>query len=340
VRRVLVTHADEPIGRRIVKSLYYDPEVEAIFAVGDGPAPRSFDRYLAGRTPEVVYARVDLARHRPTSDLFHSARFREVAIDSVVHVPRHGAAAGDAAVPLVAGLAERTAEARLVLQHCLEAGSVRHLVALGSAFVYRLPPGNANRLAEQSDLDLDPDVAPEIRSWIDCDMLFHGEVHNGRLRVVLLRLPTVVAAGGYVYLNPLLAGRPGLRLRGAGYDPLCALISDKDVARAVVASLRTRRSGIYNVSGAEAVPLSVLARWTQRPSLPLPGPLLRAAGLAARLLGYEPLQAAAVGPHLRYGFTLDTQRAEQELGFRPADRIGLARAGDGALTLETASFSP
>jgi UDP-glucose 4-epimerase len=338
VKRVLVTHADEPIGRRIVKSLYFDPEVEAIFAVGDGPAPRSFDRFLAGRAPEVVYARVDLARHRPMSDLFHSARFREAAVDSVVHVPRHGAASEDPA-PLVAGLAERTAEARLVLQHCLEAGSVRHLVALGSAFVYRLPPGNANRLSEHSDLDLDPDVSPEIRSWIDCDMLFHGEVHNGRLRVVLLRVPTVVAAGGYVYLNPLLAGRPGLRLRGAGYDPLCALISDKDVARAVLAALRARRPGIYNISGNEAVPLSVLARWTQRPSLPLPGAVIRAAGVAARLLGYEALTASA-GPHLRYGFTLDTRRAEQEIAFRPADRIGLARAGDGALTLETVSYSP
>jgi hypothetical protein len=40
--------------------------------------------------------------------------------------------------------------------------------------------------------------------------------------------------------------------------------------------------------------------------------------------------------HLRYGFTLDTRRAERELGFRPGYRIGLARAGDGALRLEAA----
>ena len=110
---------------------------------------------------------------------------------------------------------ERTAEARLVLQHCLESVSVRSLVAIGSAFVYRLPPGNSNRLSEDSELDLDPDVPPEIRSWIDCDMILHGEVHNDRLRVVLLRVPTVVAAGGYVYLSPALAGRPGLRLRAS-----------------------------------------------------------------------------------------------------------------------------
>ena len=46
MKRVLVTHADEPIGRRIVKTLFHDPEVEGILAVGDGPSPRGFDRFL------------------------------------------------------------------------------------------------------------------------------------------------------------------------------------------------------------------------------------------------------------------------------------------------------
>ena len=45
----------------------------------------------------------------------------------------------------------------------------------------------------------------------------------------------------------------------------------------------------------------------------------------------------AGGEYRRYGFTLDTDRAAAELGFRSQYRIGLARAGDGALRLETAS---
>lgn len=331
--RVLVTHADEPIGRRVVKCLYHDDRVENVLALGAGPTPRAFDRFLAGEVPRVSYARVDLAKHRPVTDLFHSARFREAEIDTVVHVPRHGANA-EATPPLVGGLSDRTAETRLVVQHSLEATSVRSLVALGSAFVYRLQPGNANRLTEESELDLDPDVAPEIRSWIDSDMIIHGEVHNDRLRVVLLRVPTVVAAGGYVYMNPALPPRSRPRLRTLGFDPLCALVSDKDVARAIQAAVHARTSGIYNVAGREAVPLSVLARWTGRSSWPLPSPLLGWAAAGTRLLrGGAPF----LGPQLRFGFTLDTRRAEEELGFRPGDRIGLARAGDGSSRLETAS---
>jgi UDP-glucose 4-epimerase len=335
VSRILVTHADEPIGRRIVKLLFHDARVERIFAVGGGAPPRAFDRYLAGADPRLRYARVDLAKHRPVADLFHSAALRESEIDTVVHVPRHGAPAARTA-PIVSGLPERTAETRVVLQHCLETATVRSLVAVGSAFVYRLPPGNANRLAEDSELDLDPDVPAEIRSWIDCDMILHGEVHNERLRVVLLRVPTVVASGGYVYMNPALAGRPGLRLRALGFDPICALVSDKDVSRAVQAAAHAGVAGIFNVAGSEAVPLSVLARWTGRPSLPVPGPALGWLTAGARVFGAE-LAGLATGL-LRFGFTLDTARAERELGFRPTDRIGLARAGDGALRVETAAI--
>lgn len=334
--RVLVTHADEPIGRRVVKRLYHDERVETLFAVGAGPTPRAFDRFLAGEVPRVSYTRVDLARHRPVTDLFRSARFREAEIDTVVHVPRHGASS-ESVPPLVAGVSDRTAETRLVVQHSLETPGVRNLVALGSAFVYRLQPGNANRLTEESELDLDPDVAPELRSWIDADMIVHGEIHDERLRVVLLRVPTVVASGGYVYMNPALPARSGPRLRSLGFDPICALVSDKDVARAMQAAVHSRAAGIYNVAGREAVPLSTLARWTGRGTWALPTPLLGWAAAGVRLLARRP-ERAFLGPPLRFGFTLDTRRAERELGFRPGDRIGLARAGDGTSRLETASL--
>jgi UDP-glucose 4-epimerase len=335
VTSVLVTHADEPIGRRVVKTLFHDEDVDRILAIGSGPAPHSFDGFLAGSEPRLRYVRVDLANHRAMTDFFHSQGFRKAETDAVIHVPHHGATASEIR-RIPGGLSERTAEARLLLQNCLESPSVRSLVALGSAFVYRLTPGNANSLAEDSELDLDPDVSPEIRSWIDCDMIFHGEVHSDRLRVVLLRVPTVVTGGGYVYLNPSLAGRRGARLRAMGFDPICSLVSDKDVARAVQAAVHCGRSGIYNVAGAEVVPLSVLARWTGRTTLPVPGRLLRWIAAGERATGTDFAHGTAEGPHLRYGFTLDTSRAERDLGFRSSYRIGLARAGDGSITLETA----
>jgi nucleoside-diphosphate-sugar epimerase len=334
MRGVLVTHADEPLGRRIVKTLYHDEEIDRILAVGTGPAPRAFDRFLAGSPARVSYARADLAKHRTVSDLFRSARFRELALDTVVHVPAHGPSAASEA-PIVSGVPSRTVEARLVLQHSLEARSVESLIAIGSAFVYRLQPGNANHLMEASELDLDPGVPAEIRSWIDCDMIFHAETGSDRLRVVLLRVPTVVASGGFVYLNPVLGSRLAWHLRPLGYDPMCAVVADKDVARAVRSAVLSERSGVYNVAGRETIPLSVLARWTRRTLVPAPSPMLRSAAWLARTLRQPVLRAAVDGPHLRFGMSLDTRRAERELAFRPSYRVGLCRAGDGRLQIET-----
>ena len=342
-RHVLITHADEPLGRRLVKRLFHDEAVESILAVGSGPPPRSFDHFLSNSGGRLRYARVDLARHRPVAELFHSASLRSGAVDSVIHVPRHGPAE-EPARPIVAGVAERTAEARLVLQQCLQTRSIGSLIVLGSAFIYRLPPGNANRLTEDSELNLDPDASAELRSWVDCDMIFHGEVHNRSLRVVLLRVPTVVASGGALFLNPSIAsadrnGWPGgLRadLRPMGYDPICALVCDKDVAAAARQALHAANSGVYNVAGHEALPLSLLSRWTGRWNLPVPGSLLSAASKLAHLMGSDTLAASLDEPLLRHGFTLDTSRAQRDLGFRPGYRIGLARAGDGQLRIETA----
>ncbi len=341
-RRVLVTHADQPLGRRIVKSLFWDDRVRRVVAVGDGPPPRSFDHFLAAPDTRMQYARVDLARHRPVSDLFHSETVRGGGIDAVIHVPTHGPIETPGR-PLVAGVATRTAEARLVLQQCLQSRRIHDLVVLGSAFVYQLAPGNANRLTEESDLDLDPDAPAELRSWVDCDMIFHGEVHNHELRIALLRLPTVVSTGGAVFLNPFLSplergGRRGPDLLPLGYDPLCALVSDKDVARAARLALHSRHAGVFNIAGNEMLPLSELVRWTGHKSLRVPGLLLGAAARAAALAGGSWARFAFDGPSLRYGFTLDTARAREALGFRPGHRIGLARAGDGRLQIETAEI--
>lgn len=331
--RVLVTHADEPLGQRVTEALIDLPEVTRVFAVGEGDPPRAF-LHLRGEGGRFSYRRAELAKHRGASDLFHSPSFRDAAIDTVLYVPAHGVATeagsgGPGAPP------RRTAEARIVLHHALEAPAVRSLVALGSAHVYRLAPGNANRLSEDSELLLDPGIAPEIRSWIDCDMTFQSEIRGGRLRIALLRLPAVVSSGGYVFLCPALPSEGGIALRVAGFDPLCAVIADVDAARAASLAAVREAEGVYNVAGREAVPLSLLTRWLRRPSAALPGGVLRSLGIAAAALGRQGLRARFEGDHLRFGFTLDTGRIERELGFTPSHAVTLGRGGDGRARLET-----
>ena len=333
-RNVLVTHADAPIGRRLIKALFYDDRVDRILAVGAGPPPNAFDRFLASPKQRVAYARVDLARHRSVYDLFHSQRLQASSIDSVIHLPPHGPR--EDGPPQLAGLAQRTAEARLLMHHCLEDARIRRLIVLGSAFVYRLVPGNSNRFTEDSDLDLSPEVPAETRAWIDCDMLFQGALHDERLEVTLLRSATVVASGGFVFMNPAFDELTGRCMRPLGFDPMCALISDKDVVRALSLAVQSNVTGIFNIAGREAMPLSRLADWTSRGELALPGPVFSGISRMIHLARGQRARSALGGVQQRYGFTLDTARAKRELGFRPVYRIGRSRDGDGRLRLETA----
>ncbi|MCH2171564.1 hypothetical protein MK489_12340 [Myxococcota bacterium] len=311
--RVLVTHADSPIGRRIVKTLRSDDSVESVLAVSQAPTPPEFDNRSRGPIPGLSYQRADLAKPRSMRRLFRSPTFESARVDTVLHIPWHGLAP----LPPVSGLPRRTAELRLLLKSCREAGTVENFVCLGSAFVYQLLPGNANRLDEGSELDFDPDVGPDIRSWIDCDMMLHEPLNRGPFRTVLLRVPSVVSDDGSVYFNPSVSGRPGPRLRALGFDPMSAILTEKDLTQALLCAIHSRESGIFNVAGRGAIPLSQLARWNQCRSLAVPPALLGWMSSGARMLGNS-ASLSEEGPHLRYGFTLDTTRAERDLFFRPS----------------------
>jgi len=153
--------------------------------------------------------------------------------------------------------------------------------------------------------------------------------------VTLLRVPTVVGREGSVYFHPGLSLVGGPVWRAAGFDPMCALVADQDVCGAILLAVHARTSGTFNIAGRECVPLSELARWAGVPSRPLPGGLLRSAAGTARLLGAESWRARLDGPHVRYGFTLDTRRAERTLGFRPRYRINPGRDGGGRPRIDT-----
>jgi len=359
---VLVTHADQPIGRCLVARLHHDERIDSILAVGEGPPPRAFDRYLSAAGARLRYTRTTLTRQRPAAELFRASAQSDRPVEAVIHVPSHVEATPRAASRTrhrsrtLSTVSPRTTEARIVLQRSLACSSVRQLVALGSAFVYRLDSGNSTRVTEDSELDLAPDLPAEDRAWVDSDMLFHGELGDERLSVALLRVPTVVGWDGAVHLNPALSctrsSRVGLsghrpRVRPLGFDPMCALVAEEDVATAVQLALHRRARGIFNVAGRDTMPLSRLERClalrdqAEDESPGLTGQLWRHAVEAVELLrlpgraGRRPDRSnGRAASYLRYGFTLDTRRAESVLGFRPAYRIGEDRLPDGRRRLD------
>ncbi len=141
MRRVMVTHTDSPVGRRLVKALYHDPDITLVFGTGTGPRPSFLDAYRA----KCVYQRVDLAKARHLSNFFRSERFARAHVDSVVHLPFVTEQTGERIPGNVSSLVSET---RRLTEECKNQRSIQRFVYLSSAFVYQPEPGNVNVFSE------------------------------------------------------------------------------------------------------------------------------------------------------------------------------------------------
>jgi len=141
--------------------------------------------------------------------------------------------------------------------------------------------------------------------------------------IVVLRCAEVLAPGSGSQLWDYLQSR--VCLRPLGFDPMINVLSVADAARAIRLAAAGAGHGVYNVPGADTLPLSrIIARWGRR-DVPVPGPLL------APL--YR-LRTWSVGFEFRYdlnlrrfhfGGVVDGTRARRELGYEPRHPIAWPR---------------
>jgi nucleoside-diphosphate-sugar epimerase len=316
VRRVLVTHVDSTVGRRLLKALYRDPEVGLILGVDTGPSPSFLEPY---RT-KCVYQRLDLAKARHLLSFFQSERFARARLDSVIHLPFVQERPGERVPGNVHLLVSET---RRLLLHVKREKQIQRFIYLSTGFVYRPEPGNVNIVNEEQFLDFEGGGDTEIRGWIDSDLVSQAELHNPHLKVTILRAATVITESGEFLLSPPLErGEPPL-----GFDPMVSVVADRDVALALGLAMHADRPGIYNIAGREVFPRSALVGAAARTgSLFLPS-LLResVAWLGQAVAAFRSSNV----DFTRYGIVLDTRRAAEALGFEPHYRIEIRGAGFG-----------
>ena len=315
MRRVLVTHVDSPVGRRLVKALYHDPDVSLVLGTGMGPTPSYLDAYR----DKCAYQRIDLARARHIKSFFNSERLEILDIDSVVHLSfatEHPREHIPGNVPTL------VSETRRLIEECRSRDAIKRLVYLSSGFVYRAEPGNANVVSEEQLLGFETEVDPEVRAWIDADLICQGELNDPRLHMTILRAATIVTeAGEFVHSPPLERGRAP-----AGFNPVLSVVADRDVARALCLALHSDRPGIYNISGREVFPRSELRHEKQRVGpLPIPDLVGGMLSLARQALGQRGRGQTSFHA---YGLLLDTHLAAETLGFEPQYRIEVRAHGE------------
>lgn len=248
------------------------------------------------------------------SPVFRHPKFRPVVSDIADPVALTAAGRADALVHLayivLRGRTSRDEMRRVnvaAAQAIIGAAAAGRVVVLSSAAVY----GSGESVSEQAQLAPRPgflyaENKAELERWI----ALHAE------RAAVLR-PHIILGPHALPLLRQLAEIP-VYPRVPDPQPRLQCVHEADVARAILAALRSNAVGAFNLAWPDPFVWRSLARSSHRRTLGLPLPWLRVAlWLASRVGGWggEPGWLAGAARSL----TLDCTRARDELGWTALD---------------------
>jgi UDP-glucose 4-epimerase len=305
--KVMITGANAPLGRAVISALLARDDVELVLAIGArGQEPPVPD-------PRVAYRVVDLTRARAVHDLVWGEA-KKLGVDHVLHGIHHRNAR-DRGRAVHRQNVEATRE---LLRACLEHPTIHRFVYRSFAEVYRFDQGTSSMIDESEALDFDPTSSQWIRDRVeaDLDVCTH---FGGALSIAVLRFAEIFAPDAGSQLWDYVQSR--VCLRPLGFDPMINVLSLADAAAASVAALRSDAVGIFNIPGADTLPLSSAIMESHRVDIPVPGPLLTPLyTLRGSVTGFD-FQYDINLRRFHFGGVLDGKRARQELGYEPCKRV-------------------
>lgn len=192
---------------------------------------------------------------------------------------------------------------------CAHSFGVKQAIFVGRHTYYGAAPDSPLYHTEDEP-PLALETFPELADLVAAD-LYAGSA--------LWRFPEIdTAVLRFVYtLGPSCSGTLATFLRGPrvpvilGFDPLFQFIHERDLARAIAAALEKRLRGVFNVSGPQPLPLSVLIGEAGRTPLLVPEPIFRA--ILGRF-GLPRLPRGALG-HIKYPVVIDSSSFRAKTGF-------------------------
>ena len=289
-RTVLVTGISGNLGRALAKLLHTETHV-----IGLDRRP------FAGKPKDIDHYQVDIRKTR-AEDPFRRHRIEALVHLGIMHDPR---------MPFSEAHSFNVVGTQKILERCVRHG-VKKVVVLSSANVYGPLPGNSNFLPEETPL-MAADRFSGVRDLIELDMYAQSFMWKyPALETVILRPVNIV--GPTVRNAPSNYLRLPRPLTVLGFDPMVQLIHEEDVCRALIVALRPGLRGVFNVTGAGEVPLSMVLRELGRSPIPVPHPLLRPLvrrAFAARLTSFPPQEV----DHIQYLCVVDGSRFAREAGW-------------------------
>lgn len=301
---VLVTGATTPFGLRLVSELLARNETRSVLAVAaDETWPGPSDARLR-------YLRCDLTRSRALHDLVFGPA-RDLGIRSVIHSAHHRSlrARGRKTHAL------NVESTREILQLSERHPSIRRFIYVGSSEVYRIDPTLPTLIGEDHPLEMSREMPQRLRDRVEADFTVCARMGLSRLSIGVLRIAEIFAPESgsqlYDYLSSSVCYRP------LGYNPMLNVISIGDAVRAAIAAIDSDAQGVFNIPGADVLPLAAAIAAAGPVGIPVPGPIIGPLYVARAIVRGHEFSWTLNRWRFRWGGVLDGQRARDVLAYSP-----------------------
>ena len=166
---------------------------------------------------------------------------------------------------------------------------------------------------------LSPRAPQWVRDRVEADQAVCTQLGLSSTEITLLRCAEIYAprAGSQTwdYVQSRVCFRP------LGFDPMLHLCTVEDAVEAIHLALHTEARGIFNVPGADVLPLSAVIRKAKRRAIPVPAPLIAPLyRWRHHVLGTQFRWDLNHGRY-RWNGVLDGTRARERLGYVPKHPI-------------------
>jgi len=306
LKNVLVTGASTPVGERVIRRLIDDSRVDQILAVTSPKAPLTIPE-----SDRLKAVPVDLRRERRVHSLLFGPA-REMGVNVVVHTAMEPSASKEGSSVHAFNVQALRSIISLSERH----PSVKRLVVRSAAEVYQFRNNLPVLISEEHELNMSRGAPQWVRDRVEADLTACTRMGLSPLQIVVLRMAEVVAPGTgsqmFDYLQSPVCFRP------AGYDPMTNLMTLEDTAAALQRALHHDEQGVFNIPGADTLPLTACIRQWGRLGVPVPdGMLTPLYRVRARLTGRE-FRYGMNRRRFHYSGVLDGRRAAQVLGYIPS----------------------
>ena len=309
MKRVLVTGASTPLGELLIERLINDYMVEYILAVCEQGRPLTLP---ANSRVEVF--EIPMRKQRKIHDLLFGPA-RESKIDTLVHTSKvHSARREGAAVHQY-----NVESFRSILDFAERHPTISRLVLCSGAEVYQVQRDLPSLIAEQHPLNMNDGAPQWIRDRVEADVMACTRMGLTSLKIAVLRMAEILAPGAgsqfYDYLQDPICLCP------IGFDPMLNFLTQEDAASALQKAIHSQEQGVFNIPGADTLPLyDAVSKWG-RVAIPTPSILALQVYRLRRLLGRGDFRYGMNRRRFHFTGILDGRRAAEILGYIPAHPV-------------------